>query len=89
MNPEERSMKHATPLPKSTPKADDDIDAPLPHEADQNVQSQDDHEPREVGKQAHEDIERGLVDTDRRGGGDYQDQTQRNEHVDKNSARKP
>lgn len=40
---------------------------PLPHETDQNAQSQQEEEPRDIGKQAHEDIERGLVDTDRRG----------------------
>ncbi|KMZ11338.1 hypothetical protein BHUM_06193c [Candidatus Burkholderia humilis] len=81
-------MTHATPSPKSTPKADDDKDAPLPHESDQSVESQNDHEPRDVGKQAHEDLKRGLVDTDRRGG-EYQDQTQRDEHANINSDSKP
>ena len=39
----------------------------LPHERDQSADSQTptDGEPTEVGKQAHEDVERGLVDTDR------------------------
>lgn len=39
----------------------------LPHEHDQSADSQTptDAEPTEVGKQAHEDVERGLVDTDR------------------------
>jgi hypothetical protein len=82
-------MKHATPSPKSTPKADDNNDAPLPHESDQSVESQNDHEPRDVGKQAHEDIERGIVDTDRRGGGEYQEKTQRDEHANINSDQKP
>lgn len=39
----------------------------LPHERDQSADSQspDDAQPTEVGQQAHEDVERGLVDTDR------------------------
>ncbi|WP_250513258.1 hypothetical protein [Caballeronia sp. INDeC2] len=70
---------------------DDASNAPLPHERDQNVESQHEDDAREVGEQAHEDIERGLVDTDRRGGGDYQRETQRDEHVNENSdeARSP
>ncbi|SAL79788.1 hypothetical protein AWB71_05973 [Caballeronia peredens] len=49
---------------RDTQRRDDAAGAPLPHEADQNVESQHEHEARDVGKQAHEDIERGLVDTD-------------------------
>jgi hypothetical protein len=39
----------------------------LPHERDQSSDSQQmqDGQPPEVGRQAHEDVERGLVDTDR------------------------
>ncbi|SDX38783.1 hypothetical protein SAMN05518669_104364 [Variovorax sp. YR634] len=39
----------------------------LPHEHDQSSDSQQtqDGRPTEVGRQAHEDVERGLVDTDR------------------------
>jgi hypothetical protein len=39
----------------------------LPHEHDQSSDSQQtaDGQPTEVGRQAHEDVERGLVDTDR------------------------
>jgi len=63
-------MKQASTSPKSAPERagkqhDDASNAPLPHEADQNVDSQREHEARDVGKQAHEDIERGLVDTDK------------------------
>jgi hypothetical protein len=57
-------------------KRDDGAAAPLPHEADQDPASQQEDEPREVGKQAHEDLERGLQDTDRRGGAEYQTLTQ-------------
>ncbi|GAB5100104.1 hypothetical protein [Caballeronia sp. TF1N1] len=64
---------------------DDSSNAALPHEADQSVDSQDEHEPREVGKQAHDDVKRGLVDTDRRGGGAYQEATQRDDHANENS----
>jgi hypothetical protein len=56
-------------------KRDDGAAAPLPHETDQSPASQED-EPREVGEQAHEDLERGLQDTDRRGGAEYQERTQ-------------
>ena len=92
-------MKQAQKEPESAPERgremeskdretqvhDDASNAPLPHEADQNVESQHEHGARGVGKQAHEDIERGLVDTDRRGGDDYQRDTQRDEHVNVNS----
>lgn len=39
----------------------------LPHEHDESSDSQETQggEPPEVGKQAHEDVERGLVDTSR------------------------
>ena len=39
----------------------------LPHERDQSADSQTptDGQPTEVGRQAHEDLERGIVDTDR------------------------
>ncbi|KXU87185.1 hypothetical protein CR51_35765 [Caballeronia megalochromosomata] len=70
---------------RKTQARDDAANAPLPHEVDQSVESQDEHDARDVGKQAHEDIERGLVDTDRRGGDDYQRDTQRDEHVNVNS----
>ncbi|QSN62663.1 hypothetical protein JYK05_06980 [Caballeronia sp. M1242] len=69
-------MNQAKDEPKSTPEAprDDEANAasddrakpPLPHETDQSVLSQDEETPRDVGKQAHEDVERGLVDTERR-----------------------
>jgi hypothetical protein len=58
-------MKQTKDAPKDGRK--EDADKPLlPNEADQTAESQHEEEPRDVGKQAHEDIERGLVDTDRR-----------------------
>lgn len=66
-------------------RKDDAADAPLPHEADQSPESQREDGTREVGEQAHRDIERGLVDTDRRGGDDYQKSTQRDEQANVNS----
>ncbi|MBN3758017.1 hypothetical protein G3N95_34235 [Paraburkholderia sp. Tr-20389] len=60
--------------------------APLPHESDQSADSQNEHEPRGVGKQAHSDLEHGLEDTDRRGGDDYQERTQNDAHANENSA---
>ncbi|WP_255580895.1 hypothetical protein [Caballeronia sp. dw_276] len=68
---------------------DADTTAPLPHETDESPALQDDGEPRKVGEQAHEDLERGLEDTDRRGGADYQERTQTDEHANTNSVRKP
>lgn len=65
----------------------DAANAPLPHEADQNVESQYEDGARGVGKQAHEDLERGLVDTDRRGGQDYQRDTQRDDRTSVNSGK--
>ncbi len=50
--------------------------APLPHEADQHPDSQQEDGTREVGRQAHADLARGLTDTDRRGGDAYQQRTQ-------------
>jgi hypothetical protein len=50
--------------------------APLPHEADQSPDSQQEHGTRRVGRQAHQDVSRGLTDTDRRGGDEYQQRTQ-------------
>jgi hypothetical protein len=69
-------------------KRDDGADIPLPHENDQSVGSQDEEGARKVGEQAHEDLERGLQDTDRRGGDEYQERTQSDEHVNRNSRRK-
>lgn len=60
--------------------------APLPHEADQSAESQHEDGPRGVGKQAHRDLERGLEDTDRRGGDEYQERTQNDAHANENSA---
>jgi hypothetical protein len=57
-------------------KRDDGAGAPLPHEIDQSPASQQEDEPRGIGEQAHEDLERGLQDTDRRGGAEYQERTQ-------------
>jgi hypothetical protein len=69
-------------------KRDDGSDIPLPYESDQSIGSQDEEGTREVGEQAHEDLERGLQDTDRRGGGEYQERTQSDAHVNRNSKRK-
>ncbi|WP_109482779.1 hypothetical protein [Paraburkholderia sp. C35] len=59
--------------------------APLPHESDQSADSQQETEPRGVGKQAHRDLERGLEDTDRRGGDEYQERTQNDAQANENS----
>lgn len=61
---------------------------PLPHEADQDPESQHEDAPRHVGKQAHRDVESGMKDTDRRGGDEYQQKTQNDAHTDVNSGAK-
>ena len=76
--------QHANPHSKSLQEEA----APLPHETDQRPESQHEDEPRHVGKQAHDDIEQGRQDTDRRGGGEYQERTQNDAHADVNSDRK-
>ena len=70
------------------PTRDRSSDPLLPHEADQAPDSQEEHEPRRVGKQAHRDVQRGLEDTDRWGGGDYQRRTQNDAHANANSIEK-
>jgi len=77
--------KQADPHGEKDPRSLQEAAAPLPHENDQNAQSQHDEEPRRVGKQAHSDVEHGLQDTDRRGGGEYQEKTQNDAHADVNS----
>jgi hypothetical protein len=65
-----------------------DEGAPLPHETDQTAGSQYEDDPRSVGKQAHRDLARGLKDTDRRGGDEYQQNTQNDAHSNANSGGK-
>lgn len=55
------------------------------HEGDEPIAQRDEHEPRSVGKQGHRDLERGLEDTDLRGGSDYQQRTQNDSHANRNS----
>jgi hypothetical protein len=81
---DQHEIEHAKKRPQSMQEAA----APLPHEADQNPESQHEDEPRHVGKQAHRDLERGLKDTDRRGGDEYQQDTQNDTHTDVNSDHK-
>ncbi|MBC8748139.1 type VI protein secretion system component VasF [Paraburkholderia sp. WC7.3g] len=77
----------ADPHAKKDPKSLQEAAVPLPHETDQHPESQHEDEPRHVGKQAHEDIEHGQQDTDRRGGDEYQQRTQNDSHTDVNSHR--
>jgi hypothetical protein len=77
--------KQADPHAKKHPRSFQDEAAPLPHETDQDPESQHEDHPRGVGKQAHSDVERGLKDTDRRGGDEYQQKTQNDAHTDVNS----
>ncbi|QGZ64930.1 hypothetical protein [Paraburkholderia acidisoli] len=45
------------------------------HEGSEPVGRNESHDTRSVGRQAQRDLERGLQDTDRRGGDDYQRRT--------------
>jgi len=78
----------ADPHADKNPRSWQEAAAPLPHETDQDPGSQHEDHPRPVGKQAHQDLERGLQDTDRRGGGDYQERTQNDAQSDVNAERK-
>jgi hypothetical protein len=64
-------------------------ETPLPHESDQEPESQHEEGTRRVGRQAHEDLERGLVDTDRRGGADYQKQLEQKTPVEPAGTKPP
>jgi hypothetical protein len=55
------------------------------HEGDEPIAQRDEQEPRSVGKQGHRDLQRGLEDTDIRGGGEYQQRTQDDDQANSNS----
>ena len=87
MNPAEQRSANAAPSDAVSPciaatPVDGDYEdvapLPLPHETDQSVESQHEEGTRDVGRQAHKDLSRGLTDTDRRGGDAYQQRTQNN-----------
>jgi hypothetical protein len=84
-SPRKHTEQQADPHIGKQPDSMQEAAAPLPHETDQDPESQHEDEPRHVGKQAHRDIERGLKDTDRRGGDEYQQSTQNDAHTDVNS----
>ncbi|CAB3792357.1 hypothetical protein [Pararobbsia alpina] len=75
--PKDPAGKHAAPRGR---RDHEDV-APLPHETDQDAESQHEQGTRRVGRQAHQDLARGLTDTDRRGGDAYQQQTQNDANV--------
>jgi len=60
----------------------------LPHEHDQTPADQEEDGPRQIGKQGYSDVQHGLEDTDRRGGGDYQQRTQNDAIANTNSTTK-
>jgi hypothetical protein len=66
----------SNPPSRRTAEHEDDAPLPLPHETDESVESQHEEGTRAVGRQAHQDLSRGLTDTDRRGGDEYQHRTQ-------------
>ncbi|WP_341677699.1 hypothetical protein [Niveibacterium sp. SC-1] len=67
-------------------------DAPsLPHERDESETSQPQTTPEQKaqGQQAHADLARGLRDTDRRGGADYQREARKGEADPQHLPHKP
>ena len=60
----------------------------LPHEADQTPESQQEHEPREVGKRVYRNVDEGREDTDRWGGDESQKRTQNDEQANLNADEK-
>ena len=74
--------------PAQTPQEDHEDDAPVKHprhEGGEPVAAKHPHEPRSVGVQGHEDLERGLEDTDRWGGDAYQERTQNDANANSNA----
>ncbi len=70
-------------------KPEDDAPVKHPrHEGGEPVAAKHPHEPRSVGVQGHEDLQRGLEDTDRRGGDAYQERTQNDAQVNRNTREK-
>ena len=91
-------QKPANALPSNPPswrtaaiRADsdheDDAPLPLPHETDQSAESQHEDGTRAVGRQAYQDLSRGLTDTDRRGGDAYQQRTQNDANANTQSSK--
>jgi hypothetical protein len=85
---QQKHGKSADPHASQDARSLQDEVAPLPHETDQTSESQHEDDPRRVGKQAHSDLQRGLKDTDRRGGDEYQQKTQNDAHSNANSSGK-
>ncbi len=69
----------ADPAGPASPSTSDP--APSPHEPGRTPGPQHEDHPRRVGRQAHDDLERGLKDTYRRGGDEYQQRTQNDAHA--------
>ena len=85
---QQKHGKTADPHASQDARPLQDEGVPLPHETDQTAESQHEDDPRGVGKQAHSDLQRGLKDTDRRGGDEYQQKTQNDAHSNANSSGK-
>jgi hypothetical protein len=75
-----------TPAIRADDDHEDDAPLPLPHETDQSAKSQHEVGTRAVGRQAYQDLSRGLTDTDRRGGDAYQQRTQNDANANTRSS---
>ncbi|WP_322101582.1 hypothetical protein [Paraburkholderia sp. J41] len=76
--------------PEGTPQGDESANTKHPqHEGGEPVGRNDSHSPRSVGEQGRRDIESGMQDTDRRGGGEYQQRTGNDAQANENSRGNP
>lgn len=84
-----KDQRKATDGHVQRPEHEDDAPVKHPrHEGGEPVATKHPHEPRSVGVQGYEDLERGLEDTDRRGGDAWQERTQNDAQVNRNTREK-
>ncbi|MBB2999216.1 MAG: hypothetical protein V4793_41440 [Paraburkholderia tropica] len=81
---EERAREASQPATPESQEEAQSVKHPR-HEGGEPVGSRHPHEPRSVGVQGHRDLERGLEDTDRRGGDAYQSRTQNDAQANRNA----
>jgi hypothetical protein len=84
-----KSQRKSSDSRVARPEHEDDAPVKHPrHEGGEPVAAKHPHEPRSVGVQGHEDLERGLEDTDRWGGDAYQERTQNDAQANENTREK-
>jgi hypothetical protein len=84
-----KSQRKSSDSRAARPEHEDDAPVKHPrHEGGEPVATKHPHEPRSVGVQGHEDLKRGLEDTDRWGGDAYQERTQNDAQANENTREK-